>query len=205
MLYMKLSTEQIEVIQYRIVQSGIRIKSLRDDVLDHLCCVMEAELDEGKEFKKILDNAIAELAPGGLGQLEKQTVYLLNSQKIFRMKKVIYFIGFIGAVSLAIGTIFKLMHMPGADQLSVTGYTLLLLIFVPLAAIHRFKVNLSSAISERLRIIFGAASALTGGLAGIFKIYHLQGFDFLFMTMAILFIAGFLPLLFFTMYKKSIA
>jgi hypothetical protein len=202
---MKLSSDQIEEIRYKVEQSGIRIVSLRDDVLDHLCCVIEFELKTAASFREALDKAIKELAPEGLAQLEHETVYLLNSKKIIRMKKSIYFIGFVGAVSLAVGTVFKWLHMPGADQLSMVGFLLLLVIFVPLAAIDRFKVNLSRAIWERLRIIFGALAAFTGGLAGIFKIYHLQGFDLLFFTSVISFIAGFLPLLFFTMYKKSVA
>lgn len=200
---MELSSDQIAIIKFRIEQSGIRIKSLRDDVLDHLCC--EIELADGIEFKEALNRAIAELAPKGLQQLEKETMYLLNNEKVIFMKMIIYFIGFVGAVCLAAGTILKLIHMPGADELSTIGLVSFLIVFVPLTAILRYKANPPKAVSEKLKIVLGAASAFVGGVAGIFKVLHLQGFDFLFFSTAILFIAGFLPFLFYTMYKKSIA
>src|SRR5262245_22259308 len=107
---MKLSSEQIEEIRYKVNHSGIRIDSLRDDVLDHLCCVIEYELKSATTFREALDIAIKELAPNGLAQLERETVYLLNSKRIIHMKRVIYLIGFLGAVSLTIGTTFKLLH-----------------------------------------------------------------------------------------------
>ena len=44
---MKLTTEQESFIEDFVDTQGIKIRSLRDDVIDHLCCVVESEL--GKE------------------------------------------------------------------------------------------------------------------------------------------------------------
>lgn len=202
---MKLTPEQEGTIRDFVDAQGIKMKSLRDDILDHLCCVTESELGTGKPFEQLLEASVADLAPSGLIEIERNTIFLLNSKRIIIMKKLMYLIGFIGSVSLTGGTSFKLLHLPGANQLFMIGYLTLLLVFIPLVAFNRYKVAISKALSERLRIILGVASAVILGLAGIFKLMHLQGADWLLILGAIVFAFGFLPFFFFTMYKKSIS
>ena len=121
------------------------------------------------------------------------------------MKMLMYLIGFIGSVALTGGVTFKLLQFPGANHLFIGGYLTLCLIFIPLLAIERLKVSSTKVQSERLKIILGLISSIILGLAGLFKIMHLQGADWLLILGAIMFAAGFLPLFFFTMYRKSIS
>jgi hypothetical protein len=116
-----------------------------------------------------------------------------------------YTTGFLGAVSTTLGTMFKILHWPGADELFVVGFIILLLVFVPLSAIDRFKVILTKALPEKLRAFTGVVAALATGTAVVFKVMHLPGADLLLITGALVFAFGFLPFLFFTLYKKSIA
>jgi hypothetical protein len=204
---MKLTTEQVEVVSNVVETSGIRIDTLKEDLVDHLCCVIESEMTRGskKDFSQLLNEAMKQLAPDGLQAIERETVFLLNSKRILIMKKVMYLVGFIGALALTGGVTFKLLHMPGADQLFLIGFFVLLLIFVPLQAIDRYKVVIAKAMSEKLKLILGVIAALAAGSAGIFKLMHLPGADQLLMSGAIIFGLGFLPFFFFTMYKKSIS
>ena len=50
------------------------------------------------------------------------------------MKKLLYLIGFIGSVTLTGGITFKLLQLPGANQLFMVGFLLLLLVFIPFVA-----------------------------------------------------------------------
>jgi hypothetical protein len=61
---MKLSPEQIGIIQERVESSNIGIQTLKDDIIDHLCCVVEDQLDKGKNFDSSLEKAIHELCSG---------------------------------------------------------------------------------------------------------------------------------------------
>jgi len=115
-----------------------------------------------------------------------------------------YSIGFLGALSLTAGVTFKLLWYPRANILFTIGI-ITLLIFIPLAAFDRYKAAVSMTTYERLKIVLGAITAVIAGVSGIFKILHLQGADILLGTAAILFGFGFLPFLFFSMYKKSIS
>jgi hypothetical protein len=202
---MKLRDQDVAHIRQVVDASGIERMSLRDDIVDHLCCVLESWGDTRESFEVKLEYAIVDLAPHGLKQLEYETVRLLNYNRIKAMKKIMYTTGFLGALATTAGVMFKLMHLPGADELFVVGYLLLLLIFVPLSVIDRFKVILTKALPEKLRAFTGVVAAMAAGAAGIFKINHLPGGDFLLIVAAVVFAFGFLPSLFFTLYKKSIA
>ena len=85
---MKLTVVQIDLIQAHVEQSGLTIATLRDDVLDHLCCVVEEKLKKGKDFDRAFREALIELAPDGLAEIEHETVFLLNANKIILMKKL---------------------------------------------------------------------------------------------------------------------
>jgi hypothetical protein len=200
---MKLTTEQESIVQDFVDDQGLKILSLRDDVIDHLCCVIESELGKEKSFEQLLDKAVADLAPNGLIEIEHKTMFLLNSKRIIIMKKLMYLIGFIGSLTLTAGVTFKLLRMPLGNELFIVGFLTLLLIFIPLLAFDRYKVAISAAISVRMKIILGVVSAIITGLSGLFKLMHLQGADLLLMLGAFVFAFGFLPFFFFTMYKKS--
>lgn len=201
---MTLSEEQVEYIRNRVKHGGIGIAALQDDVLDHLCCVVEMKMEESIEFDVALTAAIQEFAPEGLAQIEQETLLLLNA-KTMNMKKVMYGIGFASTSSMSMGLTFKLLHMPGGDQLVTYGFLTFALIFLPLVVINHFKVNLHTPWTDRVRVILGILSALTTGMAIVFKSFSLQWAEVLLLTGATLFSFGFLPFLFFTMYKRSVS
>ena len=201
---MTLSGEQVEYIRSRVKHGGIGIAALQDDVLDHLCCVIELKMEENIPFDVALTAAIQEFAPEGLAEIEQETLLLLNA-KLINMKKIMYGIGFASTSSMSMGVTFKLLHMPGGDQLVTYGFLTFALVFLPLVVINHFKVNLDASWTDRARIFLGILSALATGMAIILKYYSLQWAEVLLLTGAALFSFGFLPFLFFTMYKKSIS
>lgn len=201
---MKLTTKQEKIIEDLIDSQVLKIQTLRDDLIDHLCCVVESELGQGKSFDQLLEEAVEDLAPNGLIEIQHKTLFLLNSKRIILMKKLMYSIGLMGSVSLTAGVTFKLLFLPFATELFMIGFLTLLLVFVPLYAIDKYKVSLSKSISVRLKIILGLAAAVITGLSGVFKLMHLQGTSMLLLLGAFIFAFGFLPFYFFTMYKSSL-
>jgi hypothetical protein len=202
---MKLTTEQVEVIKKLVSESGIEFDLLREDVIDHLCCVVEVKLDRKATFEIALQQAVHELAPDGLHEIQRETVFLLNSNKIILMKKIMYSIGALSAMSWVAGWYFSIMHWPGALELSVYGFLGFAFLFIPMLLIDYFKTKIHRGLSEKLKIILGCTSALIIGIASIFKLLHLQGtVELLFIGIGIC-IFGFLPFFFFSMYKKSVS
>ena len=52
---MKLTVEQEAYIDQYVRSKGLKNESLKDDVVDHLCCVIESNADKQKTFQQILD------------------------------------------------------------------------------------------------------------------------------------------------------
>lgn len=201
---MKLSKEDINIIRYRIDQSDITMHTLKDDVLDHLCCVVEKKIEEGKSFQLALEEAFYELAPNGLDVIQRKTFYLLNSPKIIFMKKVMYLTGLICATTVSLGWLFVTLRWLGGRELFNIGFMGFLWVFVPMLALDRYRANMRKAISEKLRIILGAVSGFIVGLSLVFKILHLQGADVMLVVGMLMFTFGFLPILFFNLYKRAV-
>jgi len=200
---MKLTNEQEEIVRQYVEAQELKLKTLNEDIIDHICCVLESELRKGKSFDKTLHNAIVELAPNGLLDLERQTFFLLNHKRIIIMKKLLFIISCLISTTVGLGFIAKLLHLPGAGELLTTSYVLIL-VLVPLFAFERYKVAIAKALPEKLTVIFGATALMLYFIGGLVKIIHTPGAGFfLGLATASFFIA--LPLLFFTMYKRSVS
>ena len=119
------------------------------------------------------------------------------------MKKLTYLIGLIGSVAFTFSFPARTLGWPYAREIEFLG-SLLLLAFVPLLLIDETKVSLERARSEQWEITSGVATALFFGLGGLLKFLHWPGVVPAWLLAFILFALGFLPSLFFNLYKKSI-
>ena len=201
---MKLSKEYVDIIRYRIDQSDITMHTLRDDVLDHVCCVVEQKLNEGKSFEIAMQEAFHELAPRGLDEIQRKTFFLLNSPKLLFMKRVMYLTGLVCASTVSLGWLFVTLRWPGGRELFNIGFLAFLWVFVPMLAVDRYRVSMRKAVSEKIRIMLGAASGFIVGLSLVFKVLHLQGADIALIVGMVMFIFGFLPIFFFILYKAAV-
>ena len=200
---MRISKEQVNFISATIDESGITIPTLKDDLIDHLCCVVESKMEKGIPFESALQEALREVAPHGLEAIQNQTLYLLNSPNKIFMRKVIFTIGFMSAIAVSLGWLFVTLSWPGGRELFNSGFLGLLMLFIPMMAIYRYKIRRPKIVLERLRIALGTVSSFITGLSLVFKVLHLQGADVLLILGVLIFTFGFLPFLFFNLYRKS--
>ena len=202
---MKLSNNQIEIIRAQLARS-IQINSLQDDVLDHVCCTLEDWEALDGEFEDAVDAVVYAFAPDGLEQLQRDTLLLLNTKHIV-MKKFLYVLGLITAITSTMGICFKLLHLKGADFLLTWGLLTFTLLYVPLQVASWYSMNERSALSDKLKSLFALISGLLTGVAMVLRLFHITGttVEMLFVLGAVVFSFGFLPIQFFNLYKKSVA
>lgn len=193
-----------EEIIKKINSSSIKDQALKDDLIDHLCCLVEINMGKGSSFEDALNMAYHQTAPNGLDEIQQETIFLLNYGKIMFMKRFTYSTGYLFALISMIGIAFKLMHWPAATLLSFIGGSGLVFIFLPLILINRFKAQANRVLSERMKWILGVLSGMLFMLASYMKVLHLQGAAIILMLSFLLFGFGYLPFLFFRMYKKSL-
>lgn len=199
-----LSEKEVESLEAQIERSAISSQELKDDLLDHFCCFIEHEMNKGASFEEAKSRAWQQICPNGLDEIQEETIFLLNAKKTIVMKKLMYITGLLSSISISIGWLFKLLHWPGGGYLFTYGFLAFVLLFLPMLALDRYKLALNRVLSERLKIALGFISAVIYGLAVLFKLLHFQGADMLLALGTLLFSLGFLPFLFFRMYKKSL-
>ena len=156
------------------------------------------------DFEDALKVAMVQTAPTGLDEIEKETIFLINYSKIMFMKRFTYASGYLFALTSIAGVFFKFMHLSGAMMLSFIGGSGLAFIFLPLLLINRFKSSAYKVLTERMKWILGVVSVMLFMLASYMKIFHLQGAAVMLGLSFLVFGFGFLPFLFFRMYKKSV-
>lgn len=199
-----ITDEQVDFIEKQIVASDVKSKSLRDDLLDHMCCLIEMETKKGLSFDQAYQKAFLQTSPNGYGEIQNETLFLLNYNKIMNMKRLTYTIGFIFSLAFTIGFAFKMLHWPGANVLLSSGLAGLAFLFTPLLLINKFKGQVHAVLSEKMKWITGSIVLLLLAVGYYFKINHWPGANIMMLSSMIVLGFGYLPFLFFRMYKSSI-
>lgn len=199
-----LSEKQIEYIKNEIESSSISFNELKEDLLDHFCCVIEDDLRKGIEFKKAYKSAFKNICPNGFDEIQKETIFLLTYKKVLTMKKLLYLSGFLTTVSFSTGVFFKTMHWQGANIIIIISAALLVFFLLPLILLNSYKKEIAKLISVKLKYVFGYMGIALFLLFLVFKMNHWAGANLFFLLSIVVLNFGFFPFLFFRMYKKSI-
>jgi hypothetical protein len=171
----ELTDKELAFLNREIDKQGLTYTQLQKELLDHLCCDIEARMDEGIEFLKAFEEVSQRLENDRIQQIQEETLLLIN-QKYRMMKKFMYILGTIAPTLLITGALFKLMHWPGSAVLLTLGTFLLAVIYLPVFAMYNIrdtrkqgrKVNKALYITGVITGFF----FLTGVL---FKIMHWPG------------------------------
>ena len=136
---MILSDQQIEFINQSLSFYGIESKSLKEDVTDHICTYIESR--EG-DFEDLYKEAIDEF--GGyvaIKNMQNETKLQLYFEKIKRLKKIVFALGYLTAGLFIISYMFKFAHWPCANLLLTISTSVLVLVFFPAFSYYNYKTN----------------------------------------------------------------
>jgi biotin carboxyl carrier protein len=75
-----LTDEQVSWIEQRLDEHKICNQILRQEVLDHVCCAVEAHLQQGLPFETAYACVMTSFGENGLQQLDKQTLKAVQSR-----------------------------------------------------------------------------------------------------------------------------
>lgn len=195
-----LSEQQIDKIFDLIVDNGVSYESLQVDLLDHVCCMVEQKMDEGKSFGDSLKLALQEFGYKHFSEIQEATIYLLTLKQR-KMKKTTGIIGIISSLLVISGVFFKIMHWPGAGILLVIGLVLIGVIVFPLMA--TLDINNASGNMKKLTASIGYFAAVLLSIATLFKIMHWPGATITYYSGLSLLVFVFIPLFTIKNYKTA--
>jgi hypothetical protein len=135
---MILTDHNIDYISTNLEFYGVPCGALKDDLLDHICTFIEegSHTDFDTAYKEAIQNFGGHYA---MGQLQRQTSFMVMAKKQSNRQKVVAVLGFIAAFLMSTGAIFKIMNWPGANILMLSGFVVLNLGFLPLYFYQKYK------------------------------------------------------------------
>ena len=150
-----LSDKQIDYILNDIGARGVEMESLQQNLVDHVCCIIEQNLEVNGDFENFYQKTIQTFYKDALWEIEEETLLLLTYKNYYTMKKIMIMSGAISAITLLTGSILKIMHWQGAGFFIFIAMILSSLIFLPLFFL--FKKNLFSNKLSRYIFCFSIA------------------------------------------------
>lgn len=200
----RLNEDEVNIVSTWLSREQLRNNMLESELLDHICCTMEATIQADTSLAEAYLQACRVIIPDGARQIEEEAFFLLTYQKQLNMKRVLFSTGFLSTFLLSFGFLFKLMHWPFATAILTCGLAALFITLGALILNTGYTLR-SLSTPMRLRIVSGLFSGLLIVTGSMFKILHYPGANIMIVCGLVLLNLVFLPMFFYQLYLKSIA
>jgi uncharacterized protein with PQ loop repeat len=191
----EMNLRYIDQISSDIRQQKISFSHLAEDLIDHVCCDVESEMQRGLNFSEAYLKVKTKIGLRGLKEIQEETLYAVDT-KYRKMKNIMKISGITGTVMLGFAAAFKIFHFPGTSILMTVGSLVLAFIFMPSALVVLWKETHSGK-----RLFLFISAFLTGAtfiLGILLKTQHLPAADILLSFSVLSAILLFLPTLLFS-------
>ena len=161
--------DNLDRIRGDLVRRGLTYDPLVDDLLDHVCCMLEDAMNAGGEFETSYEEVLETIGDKRLPEIQHQT--LLNLDKKYqKMKKFTYLSGITSVLLILAGAFFKFMHFPGAALIFSVGVLLAAGAFLPLYFLGSYREQVEK--KNPLHFVFGYITLSMILIGILFKIMH---------------------------------
>lgn len=197
----QLKDTQIDFILNDIRARGVEMEGLQDNLLDHVCCIIEQNLEENGDFESFYQKTIKQFYKDALWEIEEETLLLLTFKNYYTMKKIMIWSGTFSVFTLIFGIWFKFMHWPGAGMLISSGLLSGSLIFLPL--LFTLKAKEKQKTKDKFVMGVAAIGVILVSLSFLFKVMHWPYSVEMVYVSAILMLFIFLPIYFLSGIKNE--
>lgn len=196
-----LTEQQIDRILNDIRARGVKTESLQLNLLDHICCIVERDLEPDGDFESFYQQTLKTFYKHELREIEEEAELLLTYKNYYTMKKAMIISGALSALLLSVGIFFKFMHWPGASINLVCGISMFSLVFLPLVFILKVKEN--NILRDRIIYALGTLAGMLFSMAILFKIMYWPGANVMGVSVVVLMGCVFLPVYFVSGIRKA--
>jgi len=165
----ELRFSEIETITADVNRQEITFSHLADELIDHICCEVEAIMQKGLEFEEAYKMVKEKIGPRRIKEIQEETLYAVD-KKYRTMKNLMKISGVAGTILVGFAALFKIQHWPMAGIMATLGAFTLAFLFMPSSLIVLWKET-----HNMKRLFLFVSSFFTGFLfiAGtLFKIQH---------------------------------
>ncbi|MNK05089.1 hypothetical protein D3C87_229640 [compost metagenome] len=196
----KISDEQVDFILQEIEAHGVTIEDLQWNLLDHMCCIIENEMSETDNFDQFFQGLLPRFFNDNLREIQEETELLLTFKHFYAMKKIVNISGLLAATFTFLGSILKVLHLPGAGVSFVLGIVIFSLLFLPLMIALKFRDEATK--TDKLVLSFGFLVGIVTSLGFLFKMMHWPAANFLMLSGLVTFTFIYVPVYFFSRFRR---
>ena len=113
---MSLTEIQLILIEKKLRDSGVSYAPLYEELLDHVCCLVETKMAGGYSFEESITHAFQVMNTACISTCQQQTKYMLNRKRII-MKRITFAAGGLAASCLLITSVMFAQNIPSAMPL----------------------------------------------------------------------------------------
>jgi hypothetical protein len=169
----QLQPSDIELIRLDISRQRVTYSHLLDDLVDHVCCDVEAEMDEGLSFKQAYNKVRSKVGINRFKKIQEETLILID-KKYKSMKTFMKIFGVLSPSLMAVAALFKIQHWPGGSIMMVLGFFFLCFFFLP-SAIYVLNAENRTDKKHLFMKLSGLISSVIFLLGILFKVMHWPG------------------------------
>ncbi len=197
-----LKDEQIDFILNDIKIRGVEMEDLQLNLLDHICCIIEYELEPNGDFKNFYHKIIPRFFKKELKEIQEETNLLLTFKHYYAMKKTMNTVGIIASIGIVLGAIFRFQHWPGANVMLVLGVVLISFVFLPI--MFTLKLRESTEKRDKVVLILGCLISILFIIATTFRLMHWPWANILLGVSVLVLLFLFVPVYLFTGLRNPI-
>lgn len=168
-----LSRNEIEQITADIQRQRVTYSHLLDDLVDHVCCDVEAEMERGLSFKAAYEKIRSRTGSNRFRKIQEETLMLID-KNYKSMKTFMKIFGVLSPSLMAVAALFKIQHWPGASIMLILGFFFLCFFFLP-SAIYVLNAENKTDKKHLFMKVSGLISSVISLLGILFKVMHWPG------------------------------
>ncbi|MCE3296822.1 MAG: hypothetical protein K0R65_2536 [Crocinitomicaceae bacterium] len=196
-----ITDEQVDFILEDIKANGVILEDLQNNLLDHICCIIEHEMPEGEDFYRFYRKILPRFFKNSLKEIQEETEILLTFKNYYAMKRTLKISGLASALLTITGATLKTLHLPGAGVTIVLGGLLFSLVFMPLMIALKFKDEEKQV--DKWVFTLGFLLAIGASVGIVFKLMHWPFANILMRSSITAFIFVYVPVYYLTRVRRA--
>ncbi len=148
---MMIDEGQISFVRGYLIGNGISNHSLQEDLLDHFCCVIEEDMEEGQSFDHSFSKAVERITPDGPEKIQNDLNYLLTIKKNIMLRKLVFMASYLSVLIVLFGLALRIPQIVSANLtmlMIMAGILLFSVTTVPYIFYDRYQKSIRELKSE---------------------------------------------------------
>jgi len=111
-----INQHQTDIIKNFLMEAKITDQGLMDDLLDHMSCDIETQMEQGLSFEEALPIAREKILPKEPVQVQKDLEFLTTKTQNIMIKKIAYIGGYVSVLCFSLAILFFSQSLLGTKK-----------------------------------------------------------------------------------------